>query len=235
LFETIDEIVKPEVYLDDGYLDGCLKVLEANMYCNVHINYRPLKHVAEWKLSIFEIRKKADSKVMPSIGSNASGGSRSQTRAPDARGTGRYSTKNKNTPVLQNRGLATPRSLRSLTPDLARDPAAFWPVTYDTTPFDILSRSNRLADYTSSYHLIQSRLERPLDDIDQQDGYVYLYEVDGNSGLSNLDTPVVPVRCAIRSGTSTVTGSLGSYTQFPPVLLYPFKMPVASRLCATQS
>jgi hypothetical protein len=184
--KTIDEIVKPEVYLDDAYLDGFLKVLEANMYCHLHINRRPLKYVAQWKLSIFEIRKKAGSKVMPSIESNASGGSRSQTHAPDARGTRRYSTKNNNTLVLQNRGLPTPRSSRSLTPDLARDPAAFWPETYDTTPFDILSRSNRLADYTSSYHLIQSQLKRPLDDIDQQNGYVYLYEVEGNSGFVKL-------------------------------------------------
>ena len=184
--KTIDEIVKPEIYLNDAYLDGFLKVLETNMYCNVHIDGQPLKHVVQWKLSIFEIRKKAISKVMPSIESTASDGSSSQTHAPDAQGTKRYSTKNKNPPVLQNGGLPTPRSSRSLTPDLARDPAAFWPETYDTTPFDILSRSNRLSDYTSSYRLIQTLLQKPLDGIDQQDGYVYLYEVDGNSGFVKL-------------------------------------------------
>ncbi|KIM96963.1 hypothetical protein OIDMADRAFT_183024 [Oidiodendron maius Zn] len=184
--KTIDEIVKPEVYLDDAYLDGFLKVLEANMYCNVHIDSRPLKYVAQWKLSIFEIQKKATLKVMPSIESTTSGGSRSQTHAPDTQDARRYSTKNKKTPVLQNGGLPTPRSSRSLTPDLARDPTAFWPETYDTTPFDILSRSNRLTDHTSSYRLIQTLLKKPLDGKDQRDGYVYLYEVDGNSGFVKL-------------------------------------------------
>lgn len=103
--KTIDEIVKPEVCLDDAYLEGFLKVLEANMYCHHHINRRHLKYVAQWKLSIFEIRKKAGSKMMPSIESNASGRSRSQTGTPDARETRRYSTKNNNTLISQNRGL----------------------------------------------------------------------------------------------------------------------------------
>jgi hypothetical protein len=191
--KTIDEIVKPEVYLDDTSLDGFLQVLETNMYCHHHIDRRPLKFVAQWKLSILEIRTNASSKMMPSIESNASGGSRSQTSAPDVRGTRRYSTKNNNTLVLQNRGLPTPRSSRSLTPNLARGPAAFWPETYDTTPFDILWRSNRLADETSSYHLIQSQLKKPLDDIEENDGYVYLYEVEGNSGFVKLGYTGGPV------------------------------------------
>lgn len=38
--KTIDEIIKPEVYLDDAYLDGFLEILEANMYCDHHINRR---------------------------------------------------------------------------------------------------------------------------------------------------------------------------------------------------
>ncbi|PMD36114.1 DUF1766-domain-containing protein [Hyaloscypha variabilis F] len=183
--KTIDEIVKPEVYLDDDYLDYFLKVLEANMCCHLQ-THRPLKCVAQWKLRILEIRKRAGSKVMPSIESDAAGRSRSQTRAPDARGTRRYSTTNNNALVSQNRGWPTQRSSRSLTLDLARDPATFWPKTYDTTPFDILLRSNRLADDISPYHLIQSKLKLPLDNDDQQDGYVYLYEVPGNSGFVKL-------------------------------------------------
>jgi hypothetical protein len=190
--KTIDEIVKPEVYLDDDCLDWFLRVLEANMYCHLH-NRRPLKCVAQWKLSILEIRKKAGSKVILSIESDAAGGSRSQTPTPDARGTRRYSTTNNNALVVQNRGSPTPRSSRSLTPDVAGDPAAFWPKTYDTTPFDILWRSNRLADYTSSYHLIQSILNLPLDDKDRQDGHVYLYEVEGNKDFVKLGYTRRPV------------------------------------------
>ncbi|KAE9369901.1 DUF1766-domain-containing protein [Stipitochalara longipes BDJ] len=123
---------------------------------------------------------------MTSVENDVKGGSRSQARASDARGTRRYSTTNNNASVLQDRGLPTPRNSPSLTPDLALDPAAFWPETFDTTPFDISSRCNKLANYTSSYHLIQNQIKRPLNNIDQKDGYVYLYEVEGNSGFVKL-------------------------------------------------
>src|SRR4051812_16854905 len=52
---------------------------------------------------------------------------------------------------------------------------------------------------------------------------------------SNLDTPVVLLRCAIKSGNSTATEPLEPYTHLHPALLHPFDMPVASRLCATRS
>ncbi|KAK0113075.1 hypothetical protein ONS95_014781 [Cadophora gregata] len=164
------------------------------MYCRHHINRRPFKYVARWKLSILEIREKAGLKMMPTIDSNAPGEFRSQTRTPDARDTRRYSTKNNTSLVSQNRGLPAPRSSRPLALDLAQDLAAFWPKTDDRTPFDILSRSNRPADYTSSYHLIQSQLKRPLDEIEQHEGYVYLYEVKGNSGFVKLGYTRGPVK-----------------------------------------
>ena len=50
--KTIDEIVKPGVYLDDAYLDGLLKVLETNVYCHIQIDNRPLENVALWKSSM---------------------------------------------------------------------------------------------------------------------------------------------------------------------------------------
>lgn len=50
--KTVHEIVKPEVYLDDTYLDRLLKVLETNMYCRFHMNKQPLKMVASWKSDI---------------------------------------------------------------------------------------------------------------------------------------------------------------------------------------
>lgn len=180
--KSIDEIVKSEVYLDDGYLRAYLEVLSANMHCSIHITRRLPKHVVRWEESIRDIRRKASLKVIPSIESTSSGGPKSQTHLPDAQGP---TPKDKKTPVLRSRALLTPSS-RSLTPDLARDPATFWPETYDMTPFDILVASNRLAFSISSYRLIQSTIELPLDRTDQQDGYVYLYEVDGNSGFVKI-------------------------------------------------
>jgi T5orf172 domain len=184
--KTINEIVKPEVYLDDAYLDVLLKVLKANMYCHIHINKRPLENVASWKSSIMEIYKQADSELVQSIESNAPEGVESQTRAPNTQETGSLSTKMSNNLILQNRGLPTPRNSQSLSPDFNRDPATFWPTAYDTTTFDIIARSDRLADYKSSYNLVQREVTRPLDSTDQKDGYVYLYEVEGNKGSVKL-------------------------------------------------
>lgn len=184
--KTIDEMVKPEVYLDDAYLDGLLKVLETNMYCHVHMNKQRLKKVALWKSSITEIHKRADSEVVQSIESNAPEGFESQTRAANTQDTGTLSTKKSNNLILQNRGLPTPRNSRSLSTKFDRDLDTFWPEAYDTTVFDVIARSDRLTDYKSSYHLVRSEVTKSLDSKDQEDGYVYLYEVEGNTGFVKI-------------------------------------------------
>lgn len=211
--KMIDEIVKPEVYLDDAYLDRLLKVLETNMYCHVHMNKQPFKKVALWKSSIMEIRKRADSELVQSIESHAPEGFESQTRAPNTQKTGSPSTKKRNNLVLQNRGLPTPRNSRSLSPEFDRDPATFWPEAYDTTPFDIIARSDRLADYKSSYDLVRSEVTKPLDWRDPEKGYVYLYEVEGNKGFVKIGY----------TGRSTETRhkEWGSDCNRDPKVLYP--------------
>jgi hypothetical protein len=181
--KTIDEIVKPQVYLDDAHLDGLLKVLETNMYCHIHIDSRPLKNVALWKSSIMEIRKQ---ELVQSIESNAPEGVECQTRAPNTQETKSPRTKMSNNLILHNRALPTPRNSQSLSPDFNRNPATFWPVAYDTTPFDIIARSDRLADYKSSYNLVGTEVTKPLDSTDQKDGCVYLYEVEGNEGFVKI-------------------------------------------------
>jgi hypothetical protein len=184
--KTIDEIVKPEVLLDDAYLDSLLEVLETNMYCHIHIDKRPLKNVALWKSSIVEIRKQADSELVQSIESKAPEGTESQTRASNNQETGSLSIKMSHELIMPNPGPSTPRNLRSLSPDFNRDPAKFWPETYDTTPFDIIEKSDRVADYKSSYTKVQSEVKKSLDSKDQKDGDVYLYEVEGNKGFVKI-------------------------------------------------
>ncbi|OCK75834.1 DUF1766-domain-containing protein [Lepidopterella palustris CBS 459.81] len=183
--KTIDEIVKPEVYLDDAYLDSLLKVLETNMFCRFHMNQQRHKNV-EWKSSIMEIRKKADLELVQSIENNAPERLESRAQAPNTQETGSLSTKKSNDLVLHNRGLPTPRNSRSLSLDLDQDPATVWPQAYDTTPFDIIARSDRLADYKSSYYLIRREVTKPLESGDQEDGYVYMYEVEGNKGFVKI-------------------------------------------------
>ena len=43
--KTIVEIVKPEVFIDDAYLDHPLEVLNANISCHIHIDKRPLENI----------------------------------------------------------------------------------------------------------------------------------------------------------------------------------------------
>jgi hypothetical protein len=54
---TIDEIVKPDIYQNDSYFEGLIRVLEKNIYCDQHINEKDLQHVALWKSSIAKILK----------------------------------------------------------------------------------------------------------------------------------------------------------------------------------
>lgn len=184
--KTIGEIVKPESYLDDAYLDHLLNVLETNMYCHIHINKQHFKKVKSWKSSIVEIRKNADLELVQSIESLATEGLESRTGAPNTQEIGSLSIKKRNNLVLQNRGLPTPRNSRSLSPEFDRDPAAFWPEAYDTTPFDIILGSSSLTDYKSSYNLVKSEVTKPLKLKDQIKGYIYLYEVEGNKGFVKL-------------------------------------------------
>lgn len=181
--KTIDEIVKPEVYLDDAYLDFLLKVLETNMYCSHHINKQPFRKLELWKSSIIEIRKMAGLELVQSIESNTLEGLENPTRTQE---TKNHPIKMSNDSVLQTRGLPTPRNSPRLSPEFDRDLATFWPDAYDTTSFEIIERSDKLDGYKSSYDFVQKELTIPLDLDDQRSGYVYLYEVEGNKGFVKI-------------------------------------------------
>lgn len=83
----------------------------------------------------------------------------------------------------QDRGLPILRHLRSWSPDFNGDPSTFWPKAYDTVPFDIIARSGEPKNYRTSYNLVDREATKSLDPEDQKDGYVYLYEIEGNKGL----------------------------------------------------
>jgi hypothetical protein len=123
---TIGEIVNPDVYLDDAYLDGLLKVLETNMYCYQHINEQPLKMVASWKSSIVEIRED----LVKSAESGAPEATGDPSGAPNTQGSESPSTKRSDGIVLRSGGLSIP--------NFDRDLSTYWPAAYDTSPFEII-------------------------------------------------------------------------------------------------
>ncbi len=172
---TIDEIVKPEVYLDDAYLDGLLKVLETNMYCSIHIRKQGLKEVASWKSSIVLIRKAAGLELVQGIAAPEGIGGEPQ-------GSGKLPTEESGGPA--------PITRRLPTPDFDRDLDKFWPEAYDTTAFDITERSEGLTDYKISYALIKGELTRPLDprptNSEVKEGYVYVFQAEGNKGFVKI-------------------------------------------------
>jgi hypothetical protein len=47
-------------------------------------------------------------------------------------------------------------------------------------------RSDRLADYKSSYAMVKREMTRELDEKDRGSGHVYMYEVEGNKGFVKI-------------------------------------------------
>jgi hypothetical protein len=182
--KTVKEIVRPEVYLNDANLDRLLKVLEVNMYCHLHVGKAGSKSTA-WRSSVLKIREETDLDVVQSIESGAPEELQSQIRYSDVQRSRPISSKDKDL-VLQNRGLQTPRYSRTLSPEFDRDPLLFYAKSFDMTPFHIISRSENLAEPRSSHRLIQTEMARKLDENEQGEGFVYLYEVKGNKGFVKI-------------------------------------------------
>ncbi|RBR20334.1 uncharacterized protein FIESC28_05298 [Fusarium coffeatum] len=173
---TIDEIVKQEVYSNTSYLNGLLKVLETNMYCPKHIKERPLQKVASWRSTIEGFlpektvmlleggvhNEAGDASSIPKTGYIAESVSASEGDSP------------------------TSRNISWSIPNFDRDLSTYWPVTYNTSTFDILEESTRPDDYESSYKMIKEEMNKPLEDEDIQKGYVYMYEVEGNPGFVKI-------------------------------------------------
>lgn len=172
---TIDEIVNPDVYQDDVYLDGLLKVLETNMYCPLHINKQPLQMVASWKESILEILEEHLTKPAESSAPEQTGGPSGDS---NAQGSESPSAKKSDALVLRSGNLSIP--------NFDGDLSKYWPAAYDTSPFKIIAGSARHADYKSSYALVQREVMRELGEKDRIKGHVYMYEVEGNKGFVKI-------------------------------------------------
>lgn len=168
---TIAEIVRPEVYLNDAYLDSLLKVLETNMLCPEHINRQPLEKVERWKSAVGEIREKQLAKP---VGGDAPEGMINSSRPSNIQSSERSPTKT-GAGSAPSGGLSIPNF---------GDLSTYWPTTYDASPFDI-AKSNG-PDPNSSYARVKSEMTKVLGPADLSSGYVYAYEVQGNSGYVKI-------------------------------------------------
>ncbi|KAH8662425.1 T5orf172 domain-containing protein [Xylariales sp. PMI_506] len=60
---TIQEIVKPDVCCNDEQLDGYLRVLETNMYCQYHTHKSIFQSTSKWKARIKEVLSSPENKT----------------------------------------------------------------------------------------------------------------------------------------------------------------------------
>ncbi|GIJ86386.1 hypothetical protein Asppvi_005274 [Aspergillus pseudoviridinutans] len=160
---TINEIVYSVTYLGDvDDIEYLLKVFEHNRLCDRH-DRQPLKHVELWKSRVMEIRSIYQAECAKLA----------EDTTPSA---------------SQNQVVLTAMTSRLSPLRLNISPAEYWPAAYDVSPFSIIQRSDRLKDCESSYDKIQRQARSPLDAKlgDLKDGFVYLYEVEGNNGFVKI-------------------------------------------------
>ncbi|EAW17325.1 GIY-YIG nuclease family protein [Aspergillus fischeri NRRL 181] len=159
---TINEIVYSATDLDDDDIEHLLKVLEHNRLCDRH-DRQPLRHVELWKSRIMEIHSIC----------HAQCAKLAEDTPPSA---------------SQKRVVLTARTSRLSPLRLNINPAEYWPAAYDVSPFSIIERSDRLNDYELSYKQIAGQARSPLNAKlgDLKDGYVYMYEVEGNDGFVKI-------------------------------------------------
>lgn len=185
---TLQELVKQDVYSDDVKLEFLLEVLEWNSTCSIHQSSKQFTWVATWKKSIMAVLP-----LPKPIANNAPNGPQTPpgTRAGPLIVT--PTTTEKDVAIVQVQVIPSPHASPNTTPSSDGDPALYWPKAYDTSTFEILAHANHHVSPTQSYKLIRSELRRSRRPRDPQDGYIYAYEVEGNSGYVKIGYTTLPV------------------------------------------
>ncbi|CEI60083.1 hypothetical protein FVEN_g8127 [Fusarium venenatum] len=166
---TINDIITSRAYLSDSHLEGLLEVLERSMYCPAHTKEKNLHMLASWKSSIAGFLV-----TLPKKEISEDYGDPSEDSSTDSE------PKN---PLSNNSGSLI-KSERLSIPNFDQDLSTYWPVIYNTSPFEIVERSKNLADHRSSYRVIKQRIDKPL--VHPRHGYIYMYEVEGNPGFVKI-------------------------------------------------
>jgi hypothetical protein len=182
--KTIDEILQPDVYEDAELLEGYLRVLEANMYCPFHIDKQGYKRVSTWKSSINDILEKSKTELVRDVNLLISP-VEDKAEAIDSEAVSE-STGITEATVWPNGQLPTPRNTRSLSPEFSHSPSKFWPSALDASPFKTLPRLDDVPNLGECYGLVKKVVTRNLAKTENIEGYVYLYEVEGNEGFIKI-------------------------------------------------
>jgi hypothetical protein len=182
--KTIDEILQPDVYKDAELLDGYLRVLEANMYCPSHIDKQGYKRVGNWKSRITDILEKSKTELVRNANllipsADEESGAINSEAVSASSGTTEAS-------VWPNGQLLTPRNTRSLSPEFYNSPSKFWPSALDASPFQRLPWFDDVPNPRECYDLVKKAVTDSSAKTHNIEGYVYLYEVEGNPGLVKI-------------------------------------------------
>lgn len=180
--KTINKILIPDIYLNDNSLDYFLQVLKENMFCHWHINHQGPEKVAIWKKEILKVRKERNPVLAPPKESKPPEDEGSHTSCHNNQMAETLLSTSNDDFDLQDEGL-TAQPL-SLLPN--RDPATYWPQEFDTNPFDIIVTSDKSNNFKSSFRDIHNKLKEPLKPNDQEEGYLYAFEVEGNAGFVKI-------------------------------------------------
>lgn len=182
--KTIDEILQPDIYEDAELLEGYLRVLEANMYCPSHIDKPEYKKVSTWKSSITGILEKSKTQLVRDVTlliSPVEDEAENINSEDVSESTGITEAT-----VWPNGQLPTPRNTRSLSPEFRKSPSKFWPSALDASPFQRLPRLDDVPNLRQCYDLVKKVVTRNLAKTHNIEGYVYLYEVEGNEGFVKI-------------------------------------------------
>jgi hypothetical protein len=182
--KIIDEILQPDVYEDAELLDGYLRILKANMYCPSHIDKQGYKRVGNWKSSIADILEKSKTELIRDVNlliSSAENEAEATNNEAVSASSGTTEAS-----VWPNRQLPTPRNTRSLSPEFYNSPSKFWPSALDASPFQRLPTLDDVPNLRECYDLVKKAVTGSLAKAHNIEGYVYLYEVEGNEGLVKI-------------------------------------------------
>jgi len=182
--KTLRKIIEPEIYLDDSNLEYLLKVLEINMYCKTHNRNKTFSEVASWKSQIIQIREQANSGLQP--GREIQTNKEDQPQQLVTQESKAIAIKNLDSPGIEAEPLSNLEASWLLSLKAGIDPATFWPEAFDTSPFEkVRPYEDDYAD-KSEFNRIQRTIREGLDWKDRLDGYIYLYQVEGNEGFVKL-------------------------------------------------
>ncbi|KAJ6020132.1 DUF1766-domain-containing protein [Penicillium canescens] len=182
--KTIKKITNADVYLNKISLDYFLRVLSTNMKCHLHTKQSSLKELASWKERIEDVLERASSVPEPLKESNTTVDPQRQVLIKSSPATRKFFTEQKH--ILSPAGLEGYSKPYSISVGSVKDLVTYWLDQYDTTPFDIVERSDRPDDHRASYDGVRSQMKKQLSATDQKNGYLYIYEVEGNKGFLKI-------------------------------------------------